>query len=476
MALVLGDTDTLDATANLTMVPGRLAGVEGHLGRFRALAANQDPSKPLDLGPLSGNAEGYFDLIVDLSSKPVIPREVPPFGYVVTTAAVDARALTQSLAAFKGYFSKPKYFVYDADLCAHSRQGLAGCQRCLQVCPADALSDTGETVTVDLYLCQGCGGCTQVCPSGALRYPYPTTAALHDRLRHLLRNYRDAGGKVAVVVFHDVKQAVPDPLPAGLLPVPVHAPASIGMETWFTTLAYGAAQVTVCMPGDIAKSSKQALENSMTHARDMLAGMGQNPERIRLEYASAWDLEGVATDPVAAPGSYAGLNDKRSNLKLALEHLVQNSDNPATVVALTSGAPTGNIQVNRELCTLCGACARICPPHALRIPRDTRGDILKFTESLCVQCGLCAEACPEAAIHLEPGMDLDIKRRATERILNEPSDFILCHQCGAPVMSMAMWKSLELRLGDTTFFSGEQKKKLLLCEQCRARETMEESI
>ena len=55
--------------------------------------------------------------------------------------------------------------------------------------------------------------------------------------------------------------------------------------------------------------------------------------------------------------------------------------------------------MDREACTLCMACASVCPAGAINaggeLPR------LDFIELNCVQCGLCESACPEDAIRRE---------------------------------------------------------------------------
>ena len=56
------------------------------------------------------------------------------------------------------------------------REGLCiGCEQCLSVCPAGAisLSSDGKAV-VDASLCRGCGACAQICPVGAVHITAPT--------------------------------------------------------------------------------------------------------------------------------------------------------------------------------------------------------------------------------------------------------------------------------------------------------------
>lgn len=52
------------------------------------------------------------------------------------------------------------------------------------------------------------------------------------------------------------------------------------------------------------------------------------------------------------------------------------------------------VQLDRELCSGCGACEGICPVHAISMHKDELGFLRpKIAENLCVNCGLCAKRC-----------------------------------------------------------------------------------
>ena len=58
---------------------------------------------------------------------------------------------------------------------------------------------------------------------------------------------------------------------------------------------------------------------------------------------------------------------------------------------------SGRIAVNQDLCTVCGACSRICPSEAL-ILKEGKISVSKESYLDCFACGHCMMACPTDAI------------------------------------------------------------------------------
>jgi ferredoxin len=51
--------------------------------------------------------------------------------------------------------------------------------------------------------------------------------------------------------------------------------------------------------------------------------------------------------------------------------------------------------VDRQRCTLCGACVEVCPAHAITLDRSVAINL-----HACTGCGTCVERCPAQAISL----------------------------------------------------------------------------
>jgi len=431
-----------------------------------------------------------FDLVLDLQDQPAIRLARPPQGYF----APGRDALEQALAAGQlaqmvGEFDKPRYFAYDARICAHSRSGKQGCNNCLDTCSTGAISADGDHILVAPHLCMGCGGCATVCPSGALTHAYPRVSDLGRRVKTMLATYREAGGKDACILFHNGEEsrellamlgrrARPGKsggLPARVIPLQVHSVPAVGIETLLGALAYGASQVALLASAQEADEYGAASTAQLRHAQAIVSALGYAGSHLRWlapADANAFERELWALAPaesVAMPASFNLGNDKRGNLEFALEHLLRLAPAPVEEIALAAGAPWGRVEVNRDACTLCMACVGACPVSALVDGRDRPA--LKFIERNCVQCGLCVSTCPEKAVALAPRLLL-AKHAKDERLLHEAVAFD-CVRCGKPYGNKQMVDSMIARLGAHAMFAGEGVRRLQMCADCRVIDMME---
>src|SRR6267142_1518007 len=357
-----------------------------------------------------------FDMVLDLSREPVVKTAQPPQGYLApgSDPLEQALAATQ-LAQMVGEFEKPRFFAYNEKICAHSRSAKTGCTQCIDVCSTGAIAPDGDHVKVDPHLCMGCGGCATVCPSGAMTYAYPRVPDLGARLKRVLSVYAQAGGKDACLLLHNAgggraliaKLARRGRgLPARVIPLEVHHPASIGIDVLLGALAYGAGQLVVLAMPKEAGEYGDALRKQMAYAETIVNALGYGGAHFRLiatDEHALLEKEIWAIAPAASVGKPAAYNlspAKRTTLEFAIDHLAKQAPKPQEEIGLGAGAPYGQVLVNRQTCTLCMACVGDCQESALVDGRDR--PMLKFIERNCVQCGLCEKTCPENAITLAP--------------------------------------------------------------------------
>ena len=442
----------------LIAVGGRRLNIAGYLGAFTISLGEE--GKP--------NFETIkVDLILDLSPTPLLTMALPPPGYL--TASTDEASLAAAelqLAELVGTFEKPRYFDYDASICAHARAGHQACTRCLEACPAEAISSLAESIKVHPNLCQGGGVCASVCPSGAIRYNYPSAADTLDRIRTLIRVYSENDGQFPVVAFIAEADVEFLPvIPSNLLTVVVEELASIGLETWLATLAYGARCVLLINGGSVSAKVQHALDEQLATAGAILSGMGYAPNAIRFITTPALPEECEASMPDVPVAHFAGLSEKRRSAFLAIDHLYSQAPVATQILPLPQGAPFGTIEINGEACTLCLGCTSICPVHALQAGNDVPK--LLFNEANCVQCGMCASACPENAISLETRLIADADLRGRPVTLHEEPPFC-CVSCGKPFATNSMINRVLAKLEDNWMFQNERaRRRLMMCDDCR---------
>src|SRR5881394_3477901 len=198
-------------TNEFPVLKGTIRNARGYLGQFElaiddyALPSPSSRAK-LVFGPPRNGATSTCDLILDLSGGvPLFPAHELRPGYLRADPR-DKAAVERAIAdagGLVGTFDKPRFVDFNETLCAHSRSAITGCTRCLDLCPTGAITPDGNAVAIDENVCAGCGACASACPTGAASYSLPSADALMRRLRTLLQTFRKAGGKDAVVLFHD---------------------------------------------------------------------------------------------------------------------------------------------------------------------------------------------------------------------------------------------------------------------------------
>ncbi len=456
-------------TANVTTLLGHLG---GYVLRVRR------GEEEVNLARLLGHQRDDFDLVADVGVQPQLAREVLPPGYFAPRDQEDYNRMLEQIPQLVGEFDKPRYFRYDPDLCAHGASGFTACTRCLDSCPTDAISSLAERIEVDQYLCQGGGICATACPSGAITYVYPQVSDLLDDLRRLLHRYHDAGGRRPQLMFYDPDTGaealapVSASLPENLIPFAVEEIGSVGMDVWLSALAYGAHQVLLLLPPEAPQSVIHEIDHQRQVAAAVLEGMGYPGDRIQLLRAADAAVEcllpAVPDQPLAPAAGFAGLNEKRTTVRLAADHLYEHATRTRKSTPLPVGSPFGQVRVDRDACTLCMACASVCPARALfdgdELPR------LIFTEQRCLQCGMCDQACPEDAITLQPRFLYRAEERGQQRVLNEEEPFN-CISCGKPFATRSMMDRMREKLkGHWMFQDPEQMRRLEMCENCRVED------
>jgi ferredoxin len=491
------DHVTSPRSTDFPIVKGTIRSAKGHLGAFELTVDDYAVPSPssrgaLTFGPARDGATSRCDMVLDVSGGlPLFSAADLRDGYLHAHPGDRAAVLQEVLRArnLVGDFDKPRYVSFADHLCAHSRSGIVGCRRCLDLCPAGAIAPDGDHVAIDANLCAGCGQCAAACPTGAAGYALPPADALMRRLRTLLMVYREAGGSAPIVLFHDedhggalidalARQG--DGLPANVLPFVVNEITQVGLETVAAAFAFGASAARFVLRAkprhDIA-----GLMHTIALAEPILAELGLDGTRVAtIETDDPFALGDMLRqiDPravVLRPASFQPIGRRREILRLALRELHRAAPAPVDVIALPAGAPFGAVEIVVQGCTLCLACVSACPTGALSDDPDR--PTLRFAEDACVQCGLCKATCPEKVISLIPRIDFSAATAAA-RVLKEEEPFP-CVRCGKPFGVKSTIERVAAKLeGRHWMFqgSGSRLDVIKMCEDCRVAVVTEEGI
>ncbi|MFV0446869.1 MAG: 4Fe-4S binding protein [Vibrio sp.] len=454
--------------------------VSGYLGAFDVQVQNHNVTTSLSKVAIGKES---FDIILDMSLNGVMTEEVPVPGYFPVGRGYPklADALEQ-IPNLIGTFDKPKFFRLNTDLCAHSSRGVKGCERCVDACPAGALSSegsdkTGHRIEINPYLCQGIGTCATACPTEAIHYALPTPKETQKFIERLLSNYFQAGGEKPIVLIcsseHETYNLMAlKVLPENVIPVTVEELPSVGIDTWFAALTNGATQVLFAASRHMPKTIQRVLEQEVATAQTLLSQLGLAKETINILYLETL-REGapnlVTEDLQLRLGELEG--NKRTRLFTSLDALAQQFHIEQVAQPLEASSVYGTIKCSTKECTLCMGCVAVCPTRALH----HEGEIpsIKFVEQDCVQCGLCVKACPENALTRVQQMNWNKAERQAVITLHqeEPAKCLRCHKPFAPQSMITM---LQTKLqGHSHFATTEALNRIAMCEDCRVIDVFE---
>ena len=206
-------------------------------------------------------------------------------------------------------------------------------------------------------------------------------------------------------------------LPADVIPMEVPALAAFGHAEMLAGLALGYRDVAI-VAGPRTDRATIGAEIALASAVLCGARPGDAPRIALIEEtdpdALITALRAPAPEPHGAEPILAS-GGRRETVRLAARALATGETAEPLPLPLPDGAPYGAVVVDTDACTLCLACAGLCPTGALGDNADRPE--LSIREEACIQCGLCAGLCPERAIRLVPQLDLS-EAALAPRILN----------------------------------------------------------
>ncbi|MDN3679155.1 4Fe-4S dicluster domain-containing protein [Vibrio tapetis subsp. quintayensis] len=418
-----------------------------------------------------------FDLVLDMTLTSHMSEEVPVPGYYPVGRGYPklAEALVE-IPTLMGTFDKPKFFRLDTDKCAHSSRGVKGCDRCVDACPAGALTsdgneDIGHKIQINPYLCQGVGTCATACPTEAISYALPEPEQTQKFIENLLANYKKAGGVNPIILFcserHETYNVMAlKALPDNVIPVELEDLPSVGIDTWFAALTNGACQVMFAASQHMPETIKRVLGQEVEVAKQLLTQLGVEPNRIDILFLESMrhglpELIETPLDLLLGPLQ----GSKRQRLFTALDNLAAVYPPRQMETTVSASAPFGKVNCDETSCTLCMGCVAVCPTAALH--NDGISPKLQFIEQDCIQCGMCEKACPENSLTLSSQFNWDQETRQSAQIIHEEKA-AECLSCGKPFAPQSMITMLQDKLrGHSHFADDTALSRIAMCEDCR---------
>jgi ferredoxin len=299
-------------------------------------------------------------------------------------------------------------------LCVATRYRSSSCRRCLDVCPAAAIT-TAPWLRVDADGCLKCGACAAVCRTGALDV-MPLRASLR-------RRFGEAGQATGAIVIVCQRAALHDDEEAPRVVLACLAALAAGdliaarrLGIYSVSLVHGD-----CVACELERAASRRLVDLRTTAAALTgAGAGlavtedSRPSNAEEHESRPVSLSRRGLFAALAGGVGSAMGEPGTDVPLNIEELHARYAPPRAFTALRAdladlgtlgagpltlphGLPLTTVRID-ALCDGCGLCARYCPHAAIEI-QDGR---VVVDARRCTACALCAEVCPKEAVALEP--------------------------------------------------------------------------
>lgn len=303
------------------------------------------------------------------------------------------------------------------------------CNLCMAACPVGAISLNGASLRIGDE-CIRCGLCAAICPTEAFQIRKNAPMTLYEKVARVATAYEQCYltcvhaldavdrmpqaneivlpcvGAVAREVWFDLLCEYPNLsvyLPLGLCD---ECSVSTGEELFSNAIAEaeewsGESVGLEIDEADLGREQKRAYKRSqfvsgmtqagtrlVSRANPALAGAQAVANKVRAHSNQITELQKTLERAVGSQSSQSRrrmLTRKRRLLMAGLQKY------PDLAEELMLPFP----QVDVQICTMCGDCAKACTVHAMEL--DSTGRVL-VEPTYCVNCGACAVACPEGAI------------------------------------------------------------------------------
>lgn len=310
--------------------------------------------------------------------------------------------------------------------CVRQRNKRADCNNCSAVCPVSAVSADAGGVRVDGDKCVKCGRCANVCKAGVFSFSGFSESAYCNALTS---GSADAGyvviacsecgtgddstvtvpclayvgaGELLLCAASGAGKVVLRHSDCSACPKRGGADGAAELITSIRKIAEGFnPEIRFVVSSDKERSSLNGKNIQVLSRRDFFRHMTQRTKNSAI--AAVNSFESVKeTEKVFRPeaaGEHAGVPLKVRMLNFALCRILTDEMLKEPLVKKWVSVKL----IEKEKCSLCGVCYKLCPTGALAEISENAGEFIRkagisFDKSKCTDCGTCVSVCTAGAL------------------------------------------------------------------------------
>jgi ferredoxin len=337
----------------------------------------------------------------------------------------------------------------------------SSCKLCAGVCPAEAIVNSENGLSIDKSSCTGCGACVNSCPIGAISYPGYSTVELEREIECLLSKHAELPYRI--IAFHcqscaNVNDTRPKDSSPSLFDIKVPSPAIISPLLLLNAFNMGADGIVFIHNANLctSKMPEQHLCNTMSFVQKLLDRWGIDINRIGCIDSANPELStelSLFADNITKLGHTPFKTDAGSmtfegmySLSSIIKEMDAKLQVKGDVILYGADVPFGVVNIDEKHCSGCSVCAQSCPTGAIssQVSGDPLTYKLVFQHSKCVACGICTDICPEKCLSLRKELDFVFLQGQGQTIFD--NKFVYCDNCGKPYATESMIEMLRHKL------------------------------